>query len=91
MSSSIILLFAAIAILYMYFISEAKRKINKYNKKILEQKEEIIKINNICERLLLTTINNNNLNINSYYKFHYIYSIKEFIINYSYNIFKFLY
>jgi len=47
MSSSIILLFAAIAILYMYFISEAKRKINKYNKKILEQKEEIIKINNI--------------------------------------------
>jgi len=66
MSSSIILLFAAIAILYMYFISEAKRKINKYNKKILEQKEEIIKINNICERLLLTTINNN-LNINSYY------------------------
>jgi hypothetical protein len=67
MSSSIILLFAAIAILYMYFISEAKRKINKYNKKILEQKEEIIKINNICERLLLTTINNNNLNINSYY------------------------
>jgi hypothetical protein len=67
MSSSIILLFAAIAILYMYFISEAKRKINKYNKKILEQKEEIIKINNICERLLLTTINNDNLNINSYY------------------------
>ncbi len=57
----------AIPIYYINIIFEGIDKINKFNKKIVEQKEEIIKINNICERLLITTINNDNLNISYYY------------------------
>jgi hypothetical protein len=51
-------------------------KINKINNRILNQKTEIIKINNICERILLSKINYHINNIND----NYIYVIIIIII-----------
>ena len=75
------IVFIIIPLYYIYIINNSKNIINRFNNNILEQKAEIIKINNICESLLLTNINNDNLYINDYYvNFIIILVAKDLVI-----------
>jgi hypothetical protein len=60
---SIIFAFAFVIICDRYY-NDARKIINDLNFKILEQEDETIRINRICERLALIKLNDVNININ---------------------------
>jgi len=69
-----------ILIFYITIINEGRYKINKINTRILEQKNEVQRINIICESLFLTNINYHNFIINYYYIYCLIVILLKYII-----------